>query len=389
MRLMLALMSLCIVGISGPALAADPCGSVELRRGTVVLGQPIAIAAQLPAASEQCLRRVAKALAMRPAVRTVTVAIRLPDRERASWAKKLISRVRSIMIGGGVAERRLSTVAPAAKPGEAAAIHISYRERRSSRAVALITSITGVVRAGRYRGELRPSSKGHRLVAYEYIQTPDADSSARIVLADRSEIRLYPRSLIRVGPVYLTKALKRRVTVDLLAGSIKTHAMYGGAGSQFDIRTRTAVAGVRGTDFRVALAGPFTRVETLGGAVALAGSKSSVPITAGSGSRVDAAGTPEPPRALLARPAGLRPVMGTLAAGGTLSWKPVANAAKYIVELSSDAYFNGAYKTVSTTSTSVSAPASISGAKWFWRVQAVDRDGFVGKPSKVYAVVVR
>jgi ferric-dicitrate binding protein FerR (iron transport regulator) len=379
------LLALATAAPSADAMSA-PCGSVELRRGTVIVGQPILVGKTLPQSSKVCLKHIAGLLAHRSSIRTVTVAIRLPDRRRASAAsKQLTADVRRLMIESGISSRLLSTVVPAAQSGEAAAVHVTYRETRSSRAVALITSITGVVKKGRYRGKMSSSAKGSRLVAYEYIQTPDANSSARLVLADGSEIRVYPRTLLRIGPVVLNAKLKRRVSIDLLAGSIKTHAQYGGRGSQFDVKTRTAVAGVRGTDFRVAVAGGFTRVETTGGAVELAGSKSAVAVNGGLGSRVDGSGVPEKARQLLAGPLGLRPVAGTVPVGSSLSWRVVPNASAYKLELASDAYFTQRFQVHSIGRNSWSVPTVLSGAKWFWRVQAVDRDGFVGMPSKVYA----
>jgi hypothetical protein len=386
-----ASIAIALVAASGPADAAsNPCGSVELRRGKVVVGNPIVVGDALPPAAEGCLRHIGQILARLPTVRTVTIAIRLPDKARgAGVGKRLVATIEKLMTEVGIPASRISTVVPAARAGEPAAVHVSYRERRGARAVAMITSATGRLAKGRYRSAMASTGEGARLVAYEYLQTPDANSSARLVLADGSEMRVYPRSLLLVGPVVLNAKLKREVSVELLAGSIKIQALYGGAGSKFNVRTRTAVAGVRGTDFRLSLAGAYTRLETEGGAVQLTGSKSAVRVGAGYGSRGDATGTPEKPRALLAAPLGLRPVAGVAGAGAPLSWRAVPGAASYVIDIARDAYFTRGFRSVKSPGPSQAVPAQLVKAKWFWRVRAVDRDGFVGMPSKVYAFTVR
>jgi hypothetical protein len=98
----------------------------------------------------------------------------------------------------------------------------------------------------------------------------------------RLEITLRDQSVVRVGPrsrVVLAAALfgrtveERKVAARLLAGEIwaKVAKVVGGD-SRFDVQTANAVAGVRGTTFRVdAKADRSVVVKVYGGTVAVAG----------------------------------------------------------------------------------------------------------------------
>ena len=64
----------------------------------------------------------------------------------------------------------------------------------------------------------------------------------------------------------------------------------------------------------------------------------------------------------------------------------MGGAKRYLVEVASDAEFGRDLQTVQSTSARLAMPGLARG-KYFWRVMAVDQDGFVGMPSKVFAFV--
>ncbi len=370
-----------------PALAADPCGGVALQGGVVAPGRTIAPAHPIKAADAGCLKYIGAELARRR-VRTVTVAVRLPEaKRRGGLGARLGKSVAGLLAAGGVPAARISTVSPAVGKGRAE-LRVTFTERKARRPVARILSVSGQLFAGRDKKSLRPAVRGDRFPPRTWLETRGR-SRAGVLLAEGSEITLAPGTLLRIGRLRLNAALKREVHIDVSRGGVDTRASRGGAGSVFELRSRVGVAGVRGTAFRVTLVGQDkTRLETLSGLVELAGSKARVNVGAGQGSLVDAAGKPLPPRALLAAAAIVGPLKGALGAARGLSWKPVKGAVRYRVELARDAYFLLDVAEHLASAPDLTVPAAVAGGKWYWRVTAIDSDGFVGQPSRVHAFVL-
>lgn len=110
-------------------------------------------------------------------------------------------------------------------------------------------------------------------------------------------------------------------------------------GSRFEIRTRAATLGVRGTDFRVgAGSGDQFRSEVLEGVVAVSAAGRSERVRQFFGTVAEPGQAPLPPRALLPRPS------LTLAAelldrrdSVRLRWRPVAGAVGYRLRVAQDA----------------------------------------------------
>ncbi len=375
-----------ILVTAAPARAeSGPC-QVAFRSGVIELAPALPPTGALPATTDACVSALARRIIARPGIRSVTVAVRLPDAQRV--AGDGLRRARDIadrLVRAGVPRRRVSVVAPASRAGEKPSLRLAYTERRSKRPVARIDVAFGLVETSRDPDHLARAHMGQMLVAYQYVRTGPG-AAALLSLADGSVIRLSSRTLLRLGPIDLDAQLRRRVRITLVRGYVSTIAQAGGMGLIFQIITRMAVAGVRGTRFRVAATSTDTRLETTEGAVVLGGKHGTVRVGAAFGSRVDASGTPEAPRPLLTAPAGLRPTRGALALTQPLTWKPVPGAVRYMVDVAEDAEFSRGLTTRSTATPSLALARSSRG-KRFWRVMAVDRDGFVGMPSKVYAFV--
>ncbi|MFP2934710.1 FecR domain-containing protein, partial [Pyxidicoccus sp. 3LG] len=212
---------------------------------------------------------------------------------------------------------------------------------------------------------------------------------AELALADGSTVRVVEGSMVRLGTIELMASLRRKVQLELLQGTVETNAAPAAEGSVFEVRTRSAVAGVRGTHFRVTAQEDGThRLETLEGRVALIAKKGDLDVIEGYGSRALPDSTPESPRRLLVAPTMVDPRDGTFPAAPKLTWGVVSGARRYQVELARTADFAAGVQTYEASAAELEVSGLREG-KWFWRVVAVDGDGFIGFPSKIFAFDVR
>ncbi|NOK08045.1 FecR domain-containing protein [Corallococcus exercitus] len=369
--------------VTGFAAEADSaCGGLTFDNGRLTTGRPLEAKG---ARTEACLREVAEAVKARPAIRSLTVAAKLPDAERLDGQGLAVAKAAAeVLVSAGIPRTRVSFVAPPGDGNTPGQLQLAYVERPGPLAVARLRTASGPVSASLGEAEPTPRVAGDPLYAGELVATGDT-GRAELALADGSHLFLSPHSAVRLGTLELTAERQRKVLLDLVKGTVETQAAPGGAGSTFEVRTRGAVAGVRGTRFRVAQQEDGTsRVETLEGKVALGAEQGSVDVDAGFGSRAKPAQAPEAPRALLTAPALERPRGGTYPKAPALVWKAVPGAKLYRVELAATADFTGDVRVQESANPTVDAAAPGAG-KWFWRVLAVDADGFVGYPSKIFS----
>lgn len=384
-----ALAALAALATLGPAAAAapDPCGGVSLEASRVVSARPLRAVEKATPEEAACLDAIGRLLGGRAAIRSVTVAVRLPDAQRAAGVGPAIGdRYKAALVKGGVPEARISVVVPTATEGEAGTVAIVFAEKQAERAVAVIEMMGGTVTAGPDRGKLAPVTRGATLDPETYVAT-GAGSTAWIGLADGSRLRLGENSLLLVGRLHLDDDLERVVRLQLVSGELEVVARTGGERSIFDIGTRFGTAGVRGTRFRLTAGEAGTRLETLEGRVALAaaGDRPQVLVGAGQGAAIDGSGAAGQPAALPASPAVIEPLEGAVKPGAKLAWQPVDGAGRYTVELARDAEFTFDVRRAETSLPALAIDGQLDGGKWFWRVSAVGADGFVGPPSKVHA----
>ena len=390
--LLFAVAALSALGVPhSAAWAAHPCGELSLQRGTVRTARPLAAAEALEPADAACLEAVARAVAGLSGLRTVTVSVRLADAARAGGAGLRIGEVyTAALVRAGVRRSRISAVAPATGHGQHGQVTLAYTERRSSRPVAQLEALDGAVSAGSDPAALRPALRGARFPAETLVATGPG-ASAMLGLADGSRIRLSEGSRLLVGRMHLNEELERVVRLQLLAGDMTADVRTGGRSSVFDVATRTGVAGVRGTRFRLGLLdGDKTRLETLEGVVELGqGDAEPLRVSKGQGATLDAAGATQMQAELPAAPAVEGPKQGELARGATLTWQPAARAASYRVQLARDAEFLYSLRTLDATAPTLAVPEDLPEGRWFWRVAAVDSSGFTGPASKTYGVAWR
>ncbi|HEY1078730.1 MAG TPA: FecR family protein [Bdellovibrio sp.] len=137
-----------------------------------------------------------------------------------------------------------------------------------------------------------------------------ADSRAKIVMSDRNVINVNPDTKLQIAKYENDAASgKKNVEMNLLQGKVRNNVeqTYDGDKNKFQIKTPTAVAGVRGTQF---LAGfnpstQMTSIVTFKGAVTLAsigpgGKIIGAPVLVKKGETTTASGgaAPEPPKAM-------------------------------------------------------------------------------------------
>lgn len=374
-----------ILLLATPA-AAEPCGGIVMARGSVNLGQPLPMLRVLEGATGECAIAIAAKLTGMPALRTVTVAVRLPDAERLGGHALDLAKVWvAALVEGGVPASKLSAVAPAAATGEGPSIRIEYTEKKATQPVALAESVGGKVIAGGSLDALASIEGGAMLPAKSAVET-GVGGRVTFGLADGSRLRLAERSLLVFGSLHLNDQMKRVVQLDLLRGSIEAHVSPGGTGSSFEVNTKTGVAGAKGTSFRVVANDEGTRVETLTGLVALTGpDQKAVEIGPGMRSQIDTDGKPSSPEEMLGEPQLRVPLQGDYQRGKKLKWAPIKGAAGYRVDVARDADFTLEGHVFETKAARQVVPAELAAGKWFWRVTSLESNGDAGMSSRIYA----
>ena len=100
----------------------------------------------------------------------------------------------------------------------------------------------------------------------------EADSRAKIVMSDRNIINVLPNTKLKIEK-YKTSAREKSVSLNLIEGRVRTNVEqdYDNKNNKFEVRTSTAVAGVRGTQFITSYNkdNQLTEVVTINGRVSL------------------------------------------------------------------------------------------------------------------------
>jgi len=216
-------------------------------------------------------------------------------------------------------------------------------------------------------------------------------SSVEIRHDDGTVIRLRPNSKAMISLAGQTKSERGdvRVTqVKLESGSMiaKVNKLLQRE-SRFEIETPTATSFVRGTELRVKVEDQgSTRLEVLEGAVDFGSADQNISVGGNFGSLVDVAGnTPASPHALPMAPAELltpaeREVLNGDINGYRFSWSAVDGAVRYHLEMAADAEFKQLMDETWVSGTDAELLSlsvdSLEPGTYFWRVAAVDADGY-------------
>lgn len=91
-----------------------------------------------------------------------------------------------------------------------------------------------------------------------------ADSRAKIVMVDNNELNISPDTVLKIATYeYKPEENKKKVLLDVLKGKVRSTVKqkYDGQASTYQVKTKAAVAGVRGTDFVVAFDPKMGKLE--------------------------------------------------------------------------------------------------------------------------------
>jgi hypothetical protein len=205
-------------------------------------------------------------------------------------------------------------------------------------------------------------------------------------LADGSTVTLPSQSSVRIERlrrVVISNEIERVFVLEAGRSQSRVTPMHT-AGDRFEMRTRSAVAAVRGTDFRVAVLdeGRATSTELLGGSVALGGAGAETTLQPGQGAKVTALGLTQP-IALLPPPSLSDP--GRPQSDQDLRFKvePAPAAVRYRVQVATDAGFLDLVEEATGEGDTITLP-SVPNGDYFVRITAIDANDLEGRP-RVYS----
>ena len=96
-----------------------------------------------------------------------------------------------------------------------------------------------------------PAKLGQKVFASDTVIT-SKDSRLKVIMIDGNEINVSPETTVKISKYqYENKGKKKNVLLNVLKGKVrsKVKQKYDGKDNKFQVKTKTAVAGVRGTDF--------------------------------------------------------------------------------------------------------------------------------------------
>ena len=265
-------------------------------------------------------------------------------------------------------------------PGSSLRIPLAWLKQTP--APAAVVAVSGNVRV------VPPGEAGRALQVGEALHAgaqlaAAANSSATLRFADGSVLVLQPgaRLMLDTVSVYAGGGMAD-TRLRLQQGRVEIGANPGRTpGSRLQVITPSAVAAVRGTQFRVGANDSATQQETLEGEVAFDASGTRVAVAAGQGSVAEAGQPPSAPVALLSAPdlAGLPARVDTLPLG--FEWPALPGAVAWLAQIAPDARF----ETVLLESTATGPRArfaDLPDGDYVMRVRAVDARGLQGRDAR-------
>ena len=295
--------------------------------------------------------------------------------------------------------QRLNKIANPKRLQPGSIVRIPLAWLREELASAEILSVAGAATGGD-GGRL---AAGARLAPGAVVRT-DADGFVTLRTPDGSLIAVQPRSEARISSVgrYVNTDIFSTL-VRMVSGRIEALVNKLNGASRFEVQTDLAVAGVRGTKFRVAAdrggaAGKASaQTEVLEGTVGFAaggtgglsgpGSTAVVVVAAGYGSITDENGKPRPATALLPAPEieAAAALQERLVA--RFRFAPVSGAGRYQAQVASDREFRMGIGDAAFTTPEIKF-ADLPDGEYFLRARAVDRLGLEGNDA-VFAFRVK
>lgn len=167
--------------------------------------------------------------------------------------------------------------------------------------------VKGDVKVTGKDGKTDSAKVGRKVISGDTI-TAGADSRAKIVMADKNVINVSPDSKVLIEKYENNGKDKKNVELNVMYGKVRASVeqKYDGEKSKFNIKTPSAVAGVRGTDFMAGYSPQtkVTQVITFTGTVAVGtpgpggNIQNPVFVQPGQMTQVGSGQAPEPPKAV-------------------------------------------------------------------------------------------
>ncbi|WP_020168219.1 MULTISPECIES: FecR domain-containing protein [Methylotenera] len=219
---------------------------------------------------------------------------------------------------------------------------------------------------------------GQQLNVGDELQTADK-SKLNIRFADGSIVTMQPNSTLKLdtlsmysgGGMVDTKLRLQQGEVDVEANPKKVR------GNQMKIFTPTAVAAVRGTEFRVSTDAHSVRQETLDGQVALSAAGEEVAVKKGYGSLSENGQAPQPPVMLLPAPDTKSLPVKLTALPITFTMPAQKDATAWIGKIYKEAQFNTVLAE-NESQTSHLDFGDLDDGQYYLQVRAKDNKGFEG-----------
>lgn len=245
-------------------------------------------------------------------------------------------------------------------------------------ASAEVTLASGQVLLRKSASDFEPISAGDKLGAGANIITKD-NSKVIVKFADQSTVELGSNASMQLDSMSLYSGGAMVDTkVRLQKGQLKTHANpQHEEGNSMQVITPSAIAAVRGTEFRVSAEDRATIQETLEGKVGLEAANQEVMVNMGFGSKAEQGKPPKPPVKLL-------PAVDTSQMKAFFNQLPVIfdmpqldGAVGWVGEIASDKKFSSVI-TESKSNTQQLDFGNLPDGQYFLNLRAQDQFGISG-----------
>ncbi len=248
-------------------------------------------------------------------------------------------------------------------------------------APAVVTHKEGNVRIKPQDGVFRPLAVGDTIRGGETVLTGPG-SFASFKLADGSLLSEQPSSKLTFGRLAAYGKTGMVATeLNLEGGRLEAGAskQVGPAGG-FRVVTPVAVAGLRGTAFRLNVGedGQSLRNEVLEGAVGVAAQSQEVLVAKGQGTVAEAGKVPQPPRPLLPAPSASDLPTRVVALPLAFAWTTQDGAKRWRAQVAADTDFQKIYLDALTDSPAIKWDTSLPDGRYVLRLRAIDAAGLEG-----------
>jgi hypothetical protein len=251
-------------------------------------------------------------------------------------------------------------------------------------APVLVTHITGNVRVKPENGIFRPLLEGNKLTGGETVLT-GPNSFAGFKLADGSMLSEQASSKLKFGRLAAYgKTGMVSTELDLEGGRLEAGAskQIGPAGG-FRVITPVAVAGLRGTAFRLNVSedGQTLRNEVLDGTVSVTAEGREVLVAKAQGTIAERGQPPQMPRPLLPAPATDGLPSRVLELPLAFAWHDMAGAKGWRAQVAADQGFLNVLLDSSSEKPMTSWDTQLPDGHYFLRIRAIDAAGLEGLNS--------